>query len=356
MTFIKWMFSPIAYSPTISNLNAVIVTVFLFLMISLSFVPFLRNLRVFKFYSEAGKIVKRSNCFDLVTIPMNCLRNFSIKQLNGLIHATTSGPKISVPLFNSPFYIHKATIKMDKVKSSVEITTTVNCSVKIGDCDKQQEIFMMPGKRQLVEFETVTAPIFILITAKEQAKITDKGIQYVLSEKPQLMALVDYQYSRDRDANIEIKEQTESVRSLPEIEASSSKDDISNICIRTFLFAFCQYSFNWFELLDIYGTQSSTTSLSENGEMCVVCISEECNVIVLPCRHSCMCVNCLRGDEEDDSGLEVENSELEKKGKPTQKKLFYKEFGNKDQIKWQVCPICRANIEGWIETNKIINL
>jgi E3 ubiquitin-protein ligase MGRN1 len=44
-----------------------------------------------------------------------------------------------------------------------------------------------------------------------------------------------------------------------------------------------------FELSEIYGLEAAA---SEDGEMCVICLSSPKSTIVMPCRHHCLCFDC----------------------------------------------------------------
>ncbi|KAL2468570.1 putative E3 ubiquitin-protein ligase [Forsythia ovata] len=52
-----------------------------------------------------------------------------------------------------------------------------------------------------------------------------------------------------------------------------------------------------YELREIYGISSSdetTISDVDSGKECVICMTEEKNTAVLPCRHMCMCSECAK--------------------------------------------------------------
>ncbi|CAA3025525.1 probable E3 ubiquitin- ligase LUL4 [Olea europaea subsp. europaea] len=52
-----------------------------------------------------------------------------------------------------------------------------------------------------------------------------------------------------------------------------------------------------YELRDIYGISSpdaTTISNMDSGKECVICMTEEKNTAVLPCRHMCMCRDCAK--------------------------------------------------------------
>ena len=61
---------------------------------------------------------------------------------------------------------------------------------------------------------------------------------------------------------------------------------------------------------DVYGL-SSTTDDTSDGSECLVCMSEVKAVLLLPCRHLCVCVECF------------------------------------DSFQQQKCPVCRAPLEEW---------
>jgi len=50
-----------------------------------------------------------------------------------------------------------------------------------------------------------------------------------------------------------------------------------------------QYDKKPFKIFEIYGLEGSD---NESKRDCVICISEKCTEIVLPCRHMCLCRSC----------------------------------------------------------------
>jgi len=40
-------------------------------------------------------------------------------------------------------------------------------------------------------------------------------------------------------------------------------------------------------------TTTTTTTTNEQSGMCVLCYTERANIILLPCKHECLCKSCL---------------------------------------------------------------
>lgn len=76
---------------------------------------------------------------------------------------------------------------------------------------------------------------------------------------------------------------------------------------------------------EVYGTPgTSQSNVHLDGPklpQCVVCLSDVARVIVLPCRHQCMCLDCFKSMDGEDVLVRVHQ-----------------------------CPICRVNVRAWVET------
>lgn len=49
-----------------------------------------------------------------------------------------------------------------------------------------------------------------------------------------------------------------------------------------------------FDLNMVYGGEKSDASSSSRSVSCVICLGDDCNTTVLPCRHMCLCQDCAK--------------------------------------------------------------
>jgi hypothetical protein len=96
----------------------------------------------------------------------------------------------------------------------------------------------------------------------------------------------------------------------------------------------------------------STTSLSENSNealQCCVCLSDPATIMMLPCRHVCMCFDCFRGMEEDE-GTETAGSQADrmKRDWEAAESCEYVQVN----VSCNQCPVCRSKVKAWVEISK----
>lgn len=137
--------------------------------------------------------------------------------------------------------------------------------------------------------------------------------------------------------------------------------------------------FQWLVIEDLYGPtkspQGSVDSVagdsnkakdeSDSRHQCVICLSDDCEVVLLPCRHLCMCMDCWkRGDGNQsaspatvgseppagDSGSDANIIAQPQESTTGNNASTAVSRGSNVDIgsRWVGCPVCRAPIRSWI--------
>ncbi len=134
---------------------------------------------------------------------------------------------------------------------------------------------------------------------------------------------------------------------------------------------------SWYTLDELYGPSSSIHSLDrlsaapEDQPQCVICLSDPAHLLILPCRHLCMCLDCWknsglesappsagapttsntnepisnRSRTQEEEGYGIENAQ------PRTNAYELDSLDGKE-TKWTSCPVCRGDVRGWIEMSE----
>lgn len=96
----------------------------------------------------------------------------------------------------------------------------------------------------------------------------------------------------------------------------------------------------------------------ETSNLCVVCLTDPSQVVILPCRHKCMCLDCFKsgpnGESYQQPNIAREQAEGNDQNQAGAQNI---ESDGTDEIlsdrnrtvRWTTCPVCRTPLRAWIE-------
>jgi hypothetical protein len=250
----------------------------------------------------------------------------SRKYLQDLIKGTVDPPSAPLGRFNSPFHLYKdsfqittlngktsLSFKFDaKVDSAVQFFWGVNKKTFYEViCNKTQDDpnFLFLNESMFPPDFELSSDVFkfdsgnaIIVKIDQESSGSQQNLMYSDDEEPstpvvhgtnefegqvdQLQSTPDPRHSETIPLLVLIKncEWSDPKDGIYQYAALSFKNNLVGVTsqyLHTILGAF--------QIQDIYGNQDENSS----SEECVVCLSEPRGIILLPCRHLCVCHTCF---------------------------------------------------------------
>lgn len=96
----------------------------------------------------------------------------------------------------------------------------------------------------------------------------------------------------------------------------------------------------------------STTSLSveskdDSPPQCCVCLSDEATILILPCRHVCMCTDCFQGSSDEAQQQQTRQAKQVQTRQAAENCEFIQV-----NVTCNICPVCRTKVRSWVEIIK----
>jgi hypothetical protein len=113
------------------------------------------------------------------------------------------------------------------------------------------------------------------------------------------------------------------------------------------------------ELFLANGTAGSRQKLDgEDDAQCVVCLSDPAQIIILPCRHLCVCLDCWKGTSNqpepqppapisDTPSLSVSNEPA------LEMHSIISSNSAVTRSQFTQCPVCRSSVKSWVEMQQV---